>query len=76
MAVIAFSCTRSGHYAICVSDPDGGQLTQLTTPYGAGTPSATPPHGPTTGQTIAFRSGLEHRYGNVGGLDADGSNRK
>ncbi len=73
---IAFSSTRSGHYAIWVMDPDGGHLTQLTTPYGDRYPDSNVPAWSPDGTKIAFWSGLEHRYGNVWVMDADGTNRK
>ena len=73
---IAFSSTRSGHYAIWVMDPDGGHLTQLTTSYGERYPDSNVPAWSPDGTKIAFWSGLEHRYGNVWVMDADGTNRK
>jgi len=73
---IAFSSTRSGHYAIWVIDPDGAHPSQLTFPYGDRYPDANAPAWSPDGKKIAFWSGLEHRYGNVFVMDADGSNRK
>lgn len=73
---IAFSSTRSGHYAIWVMDSDGGHLTQLTTPYGDRYPDSNVPAWSPDGAKIAFWSGLEHQYGNVWVMDADGRNRK
>jgi len=57
-------------------DPDGGHLTQLTTPYGDRYPDSNVPAWSPDGTKIAFWSGLEHRYGNVWVMDADGTNRK
>jgi Tol biopolymer transport system component len=73
---IAFSSTRSGHYAIWVMDPEGGHLTQLTTPYGDTYQDSNVPAWSPDGTKIAFWSGLEHRYGNIWVMDADGANRK
>ena len=73
---IAFSSTKSGHYAIWTIDPDGGHLTQLTTPYGDRYPDANAPAWSPDGTKIAFWSGLEHKYGNVWVMNADGSERK
>jgi len=73
---IAFSSTRNGHYAIWVMDPDGGNLTQLTTPYGDRYPDSNAPAWSPDGTKIAFWSGLEHRYGNIWVMDADGTHRK
>jgi TolB protein len=57
-------------------DPDGGHLTQLTTAYGDRYPDSNVPAWSPDGTKIAFWSGLEHRYGNVWVMDADGANRK
>jgi TolB protein len=73
---IAFSSTRGGHYAIWVMNPRGGNLTQLTTPYGDRYPDSNVPAWSPDGTKIAFWSGIEHRYGNIWVMDADGSNRR
>jgi TolB protein len=73
---IVFCSTRSGHYAIWVMNVDGSQPTQLTTPYGDRYPDANVPVWSPDGTKIAFWSGIEHRYGNVWVMDADGGNRK
>jgi TolB protein len=73
---IVFCSTRSGHYAIWVMKADGTQPVQLTTPYGERYPDANVPVWSPDGAKIAFWSGIEHRYGNVWVMDADGGNRK